>query len=422
MLAFSIGNFGTVYAYEWDSEYDGTASVTFDYWWSAPSTIAEYTPHKLQLGAECTVVPQACWATAEGSMWVNGFATSSGWVTGTIHWFQKGNLAGTGRKWIKIWFRALDITDGALVEKVVMDKSGVWSDDGTWHTEYMDIALWEGHQYKFSIDVEVHADTGALGLQQAIADFGGLLGGGWSDGRIEWGYINVPNIVVPSYTLTISAETGGTTDPSPGTYVYAEGTLVEVEADAYSDWEFYYWILDGETNDDNPIDVTMSSDHTLTAYFVPEEITGGGCPILSVWNGTDYYAEGLLDIHNPEGIDLITNHTLVSTPQRVDGVFLMRLTEHPKTQSYIDQVKLFAVLEDGATIELPLIWAKHSEYGNVLPQLLFNDEWKTDTLGAELNNGTSQSIDLKFAALSPHLKIVAFTFQVEGVNHGHHKK
>jgi len=151
----------------------------------------------------------------------------------------------------------------------------------------------------------------------------------------------------------------------------------------------------------------------------PEEnppISGGGCPILSVWNGTDYYEEGLVDIHNPEGIDLITNHTLVSTPQRVGGAYLMRLVEHPKTHSYIDEVKLYATTENGTTIELPLIWARHSEYGNVLPQLLFSDEWKTDTLGADYNNGTSQSIDLKFAGLSPHLKIVSFTFQIEGNN------
>jgi len=148
----------------------------------------------------------------------------------------------------------------------------------------------------------------------------------------------------------------------------------------------------------------------------PGGVTGGGCPILSVWNGTDYYEEGLLDIHNPEGIDLITNHTLVSTPQRLDGAYLMRLTEHPLTHSYIDEVKLYATTENGTTIELPLIWARHSEYGNVLPQLLFSDEWKTETLGAEQNNGTSQSIDLKFAALSPHLKIVSFTFQIEGNN------
>jgi hypothetical protein len=67
-------------------------------------------------------------------------------------------------------------------------------------------------------------------------------------------------------------------------------------------------------------------------------------------------------------------------------------------------------------IELPLIWAWHSEYGNVLSQLLFSDHWKTDTLGADWNNGTSQSIDLRFAALNPNMNIIGFIFQIEGNN------
>ncbi|MCL6579465.1 MAG: pre-peptidase C-terminal domain-containing protein, partial [Candidatus Bathyarchaeota archaeon] len=143
---------------------------------------------------------------------------------------------------------------------------------------------------------------------------------------------------------------------------------------------------------------------------------GGGCPILYVYNGTEYICESLLDIHNPDGIDVVYNHTLVTMPQRVDGAYLFRLVEHPQTISHIDQVKLYAILEDKTLIRLPLIWAWHSEDGNVLPQLLFSDDWKTDTLGANWNNGTSQSIDLKFAALNPNMPIIGFIFQIEGNN------
>jgi hypothetical protein len=143
---------------------------------------------------------------------------------------------------------------------------------------------------------------------------------------------------------------------------------------------------------------------------------GGGCPILYVWNGFSYICEGLLDIHDPDSIDVVRNHTLISTPQYVYGTYLFRMVEHPKTHSYIDQVKLYALLNDEILIELPLIWAWHSEYGNVLPQLLFSDEWKTETKGAEHNNGTSQSINLKFAALPPSVNAVGFIFQIEGNN------
>jgi hypothetical protein len=143
---------------------------------------------------------------------------------------------------------------------------------------------------------------------------------------------------------------------------------------------------------------------------------GGGCPILYVWNGSDYACEGLLNIHNPDGVDVITNHTLVTTPAWVNGVYKLRLVEHPQTHSYIDQVELYAILADGKVVKLPLIYAWHSEYGNVLPQLLLSDDWKTDTLGANWNNGVSQSIDLKFAALPPNIKAEAFIFQIEGNN------
>jgi len=155
----------------------------------------------------------------------------------------------------------------------------------------------------------------------------------------------------------------------------------------------------------------MNSDHGLKAYFKTSY-----CPILSVFDGLDYVTEGLLDIHDPDGIDLVYNHTLITEPAWTKGKYQLRLVEHQKTHSYMDQVKLYAILEDGTEIKLPLTYAWHSEHGNVLPRLLFSDEWKTDTLGADLNNGTSQSIDLKFPALPPNLQAASFIFQIEGNN------
>jgi len=199
-----------------------------------------------------------------------------------------------------------------------------------------------------------------------------------------------------SYTLTYAHPSGATASVSytwysPGTY------YVKVRAkDAYGAWSGY--------------------SSSLTVTITGDPISGGGCPFLYVYDGKEYFCEGLLDIHNPEGIDVIYGRTLVTTPQRVKGAYLLRLTEHPQTHSYIVEVKLYAILEDKTMIELPLIWVWHSEDGNVLPQLLHSDDWKTDTLGADLNNGVSQSIDLKFAALSPNMKITGFVFQIEGNN------
>jgi hypothetical protein len=125
---------------------------------------------------------------------------------------------------------------------------------------------------------------------------------------------------------------------------------------------------------------------------------GGGCPILSVYDGSGYSNEGLLNIHNSLGIDITTPHVIVSSPQAVDHRYLLRLTEHPKTISNIDQVKLYAVLTNGMTVRLPLLLALHSALGDITQQLRFSDDVRVTELGADHNNGVSESIDLQFVA------------------------
>lgn len=78
------------------------------------------------------------------------------------------------------------------------------------------------------------------------------------------------------YSLTISAGSGGTTDPSPGTHDYVEGTSVTVWAYHDSTYEFSHWVLDGTTHNGESITVTMNSDHTLEAYFNYVGSGGGG--------------------------------------------------------------------------------------------------------------------------------------------------
>lgn len=155
---------------------------------------------------------------------------------------------------------------------------------------------------------------------------------------------------------------------------------------------------------------TRTGSASVTVY------TGGGCPMLYVYDGSEFVYEGLLDIHNPDGIDIVFNHTLTTEPSRRGGKYRFRIIEHSQTHSFIDQVKLYAMLEDGTLVKLPLIRAVHSEDGDVLPQLLFSDDWKTDTLGADHNNGTSQSIDLRFLALPRNIEAISFVFVIEGNN------
>jgi hypothetical protein len=77
-------------------------------------------------------------------------------------------------------------------------------------------------------------------------------------------------VFIPLYALTITATTGGTTTPTPGTYIYPNGTLVNVTATANSGYMFDHWQLDSvNVGASNPYTVTMLQNHTLNAVFIP---------------------------------------------------------------------------------------------------------------------------------------------------------
>jgi len=214
-------------------------------------------------------------------------------------------------------------------------------------------------------------------------------------------------------TLNIQTNTGGTTNPSPGTYTYSYGSSVTVTASATSGHSFDYWLLDGATCYDNPITVTMDADHTLTAYF---QGGGGGdpvpCPTLFVWSGTAWIDYGVIAIHNPSGEDVIRE-----VPIQTEDVYVnnykakFRLREGWEglnfSESVIDQVKLYAIGNDGNHYLCPLISAEHSSLGNVLPQLLLSDDYRAQMLLLE-------TVDLTFVV--PWQNISGFTFVIEGCN------
>ncbi len=78
-----------------------------------------------------------------------------------------------------------------------------------------------------------------------------------------------PIFVLCNYTLTITATVGGTTDPTPGTYMYTAETTVEVTAISDAGYRFDHWVLDGSPSGSaNPTNILMNSNHNLEAVFV----------------------------------------------------------------------------------------------------------------------------------------------------------
>ena len=72
------------------------------------------------------------------------------------------------------------------------------------------------------------------------------------------------------YTLTITATSGGITNPSVGTRTYESGSTVQVTAIPNLGFQLDHWELDGSSVGlNNPYSVLMNQNHSLRAYFEP---------------------------------------------------------------------------------------------------------------------------------------------------------
>jgi len=81
---------------------------------------------------------------------------------------------------------------------------------------------------------------------------------------------NVPPVDCSSmtYDLNISVSGEGITNPNVGNYEYDSGTQVTITASPASGWEFDHW-SGTDNNAANPTTITMNSDKSVTAHFVP---------------------------------------------------------------------------------------------------------------------------------------------------------
>jgi PKD repeat protein len=81
---------------------------------------------------------------------------------------------------------------------------------------------------------------------------------------------------VATYKLKIETTTGGTTNPTPGTYTYAAGTQVQVTAIPSNGYIFDHWELNGtNVGTATTYTVTMNANYVLKAFFkaAPKPLT-----------------------------------------------------------------------------------------------------------------------------------------------------
>jgi hypothetical protein len=74
------------------------------------------------------------------------------------------------------------------------------------------------------------------------------------------------NLCPGQHTLTLSATSGGTTTPAPGSHLYDFGTRASVTATANTGYQFSKWGGDA-SGSANPITITMDTDISISAIF-----------------------------------------------------------------------------------------------------------------------------------------------------------
>lgn len=89
---------------------------------------------------------------------------------------------------------------------------------------------------------------------------------------------SITPVFIRQYTLTLTAGTGGTTNPAPGAYPYDEGSSASVQAVAAAAYQLDFWSGDA-SGSANPVTVVMNGNKSIQANFTrvvkpPLSLTG----------------------------------------------------------------------------------------------------------------------------------------------------
>ncbi|GAH26128.1 unnamed protein product, partial [marine sediment metagenome] len=87
--------------------------------------------------------------------------------------------------------------------------------------------------------------------------------------------LSITTLLEPAlqFSLFIAATLGGTTDPAPAIYTFDADTTVVVTAIPHVGYQFVEWQEHGvPISAENPINLLMDADRSITAVFVEEVI------------------------------------------------------------------------------------------------------------------------------------------------------
>jgi hypothetical protein len=130
-------------------------------------------------------------------------------------------------------------------------------------------------------------------------------------------------------TLTVSIENAayGSVNPSSGQHQYEINSIIQATANPSAGYEFSNWRLDGNSYTSNPLNVTMSADRNLVAYFtikVPKDgrLAGSGSKQTTITSG----ANTIIRVNETEGewgkTAVIENLVIDGQNQATTGILL----------------------------------------------------------------------------------------------------
>jgi len=120
------------------------------------------------------------------------------------------------------------------------------------------------HGFQWTPTAEYHIEDTYVFTVEAIASDGSSF---TYSNTLSCEETTAPN-VENQYMLTIVATENGEFDPAAGIYVYDDGAAVQVQAVPGTSCTLDHWVLDGsDAGTSNPLQVTMSQNHTVTAVF-----------------------------------------------------------------------------------------------------------------------------------------------------------
>lgn len=154
------------------------------------------------------------------------------------------------------------------------------------------------------------------------------------DKRITATFVQAPPA---QHTLTVEVSGEGTTSPAPGVHSFAEGSLVNLNAQPSTGWVFVGW--SGGVADPTAASTTVhvNTDKIVKAFFSQSGGSPGG-PLIKVWYGPQqvfgfpgvpqYWVNVLGNVSDPDGVASLT-YSLNGGPEQPLSFAPYRRLENP---------------------------------------------------------------------------------------------